>query len=185
MPDSTRIFGIYPTSQQAEAAVDRLLEAEFAGWAISVLHSDNQSTREFAERKNTRPPEGTAHGKTASVPLDGTLGLLHPGAGPVEGALSAALAGMGVPALSTDCNRKVGRPRSFARGFSAIWPPSTNQSRKRSTSRARWRLQALLSVRPESGRPYLAFRARRVEVARRGSCYGLRSPHRNAECQTL
>jgi hypothetical protein len=98
MPDSTRIFGIYPTSQQAEAAVDRLLEAEFAGWAISVLHPDNQNTREFAERKNTRPPEGTAHGKTASVPLDGTLGLLHPGAGPVEGALSAALAGMGVPA---------------------------------------------------------------------------------------
>jgi hypothetical protein len=98
MVESTRIFGIYPTSQHAEAAVDQLLDAEFASGAISVLHPDNQSTREFADRKKTRPPDGTVSGKTASVPLDGTLGLLDPGAGPVEGALSAALAGMGVPA---------------------------------------------------------------------------------------
>jgi hypothetical protein len=44
MADSIRIFAIYSTSQKAEAAVDQLLEEEFAGRAISVLHPDNQST---------------------------------------------------------------------------------------------------------------------------------------------
>lgn len=97
MSNTCKVFGIYPTSQQAELAVDILLQSRLKGSNISVLHPDNQSTREFAQRKGTKPPEGTTHGKTASVPLDGTLGFADPGAGPVGGALPAALAGMGVP----------------------------------------------------------------------------------------
>ena len=82
--------------------MDQLLQSGFDGWNISVLLPDNESTREFARRKSTKPPEGTAHGATASVPLDGTLGWLDPWAGPVGGALSEALAGMGVPAEWSD-----------------------------------------------------------------------------------
>ena len=102
MADISRVFGIFPSSQKAELAVDQLLQSGFKGWNISVLHPDNQSTREFAQKKGTRPPEGTTHGKTASVPLDGTLGFLDPGEGPVGGALSGALAAMGVPAEWSD-----------------------------------------------------------------------------------
>ena len=101
----TKVFGIYSTSQKVEAAVDKLLSSGFRASAISVLHPDNQSTREFSQRRGTRPPAGTMEGKTASVPLDGTLGFRDPGTGPVSGALSSALAEMGVPA--DWCDRRV------------------------------------------------------------------------------
>jgi len=105
MSDITSVFGIYATAQQAELAVDQLLQSGFNSWNISVLLPDNRTTREFAQKKSTKPPEGTDHGKTASVPLDGTLGFADPGEGPVGGALSGALAGMGVPAEW--CDRRV------------------------------------------------------------------------------
>ncbi len=100
-----KVFAIYSNSQKVEAAVDRLLSSGFRASAISALHPDNQSTREFAQRKGTRPPANTAEGTSASVPLDGTWGLLDPGAGPVTGALSSALADMGVP--PEWCERRV------------------------------------------------------------------------------
>lgn len=52
---------------------------------------------EFAERKGTHCPAGTAEGPTADLPLDGTWGFSDPGAGPRQGALPHALASMGVP----------------------------------------------------------------------------------------
>ena len=64
----SKIFGIYSTSQTAEDAVDGLLSSGFKASAISVLHPDNQSTREFSQRRGTRPPAGTMEGKTASDP---------------------------------------------------------------------------------------------------------------------
>ena len=75
----TRVFAINSTPHQVEAAVDRLVESGVIGSAISVLHPDNASTREFAKRKGTRPPASTTEGKTASVPLGGTLGVRDPG----------------------------------------------------------------------------------------------------------
>ena len=102
---TTKVFGIYSTPGQVEAAVDRLVESGFVPGAISVLHPENENTRDFAHRKGTKAPASTTEGKTASVPLGGSLGLRDPGAGPVEGALPAALADMGVPAEW--CDRRV------------------------------------------------------------------------------
>src|SRR6476469_7027714 len=101
----TAVFGIYPTSTQAEQAVDRLTAAGFAHQDISVLLPDNQSSKEFAHEKNTKAPEGTATGVTAGGVVGGTLGLLAgigalaiPGVGPLiaAGPIMGALAGLGV-----------------------------------------------------------------------------------------
>ena len=101
----SKVFGIYRTAEQAESAVDRLLRSGLTGKDIAVLQADNASTREFARRKGTRLPAGTAHCRTASLPLDGTLGLHDPATGPVQGALPLALADMRVPA--DWCQRRV------------------------------------------------------------------------------
>ena len=74
----SRVFGIYRTAEEAESAVDRLLQSGLTPKDIAVLLAENESTREFARRKGTRPPAGTAHGGTASLPLDGTFGLRDP-----------------------------------------------------------------------------------------------------------
>lgn len=98
MADTNRVFAIYVTSQRAEVAVDKLVNAGFEAWAITVMHPDNEISRDFAQRKGTRPPRGTDEGKSADVPLGGTLGWADPWAGPIKGALQGALVEMGVPA---------------------------------------------------------------------------------------
>lgn len=99
------VFGIYPTSTQAEQAVDRLTSAGFAPQDISVLLPDNQNSKEFAHEKNTKAPEGATTGVTAGGVVGGTLGLLAgigalaiPGVGPfiAAGPIMGALAGFGV-----------------------------------------------------------------------------------------
>src|ERR1700689_5198937 len=99
------VFGIFKTVSEAEAAVDRLIEAGFASDDISVLLPDHNSTRQLAHEKNTKAPEGTTTGVTAGGAIGGTLGLLAgigalaiPGIGPfiAAGPLMAALAGLGV-----------------------------------------------------------------------------------------
>jgi len=99
------VFGIYPSVAQAERAVDTFMQAGFASSAISVLLPDDQSTREFAHKKDTKAPEGTTTGVTAGGAIGGTLGLLAgmgaiaiPGVGPfiAAGPIMGALAGLGV-----------------------------------------------------------------------------------------
>src|SRR6185312_3724905 len=72
---------------------------------ISVLLPDNESTRKFAHKKDTKAPEGTATGATAGGVVGGALGLLAgigalaiPGVGPLiaAGPIMGALAGVGV-----------------------------------------------------------------------------------------
>ena len=101
----TAVFGIYPTVNQAESAVDALVRAGFSNNDISVLMPDNQSTKEFAHEKNTKAPEGTTTGVAAGGTIGGTLGLLAgigalaiPGVGPfiAAGPIMGALAGIGV-----------------------------------------------------------------------------------------
>ena len=75
------VVGIYKMSQQAEVAVDKLIQAGFQGGDVSALHPDNQSSREFASKKHTRAPRGTVEGESATAPLEGTLGLLNPAQG--------------------------------------------------------------------------------------------------------
>jgi hypothetical protein len=102
---NTAVFGIYPTADEAERAVDVLISAGFASGNISVLLPDNRSTREFAHEKATKAPEGTAAGVTAGGVIGGTIGVLAgvgalaiPGIGPfiAAGPIMAGLAGLGV-----------------------------------------------------------------------------------------
>jgi hypothetical protein len=99
------VFGIYKTVGEAERVVDRLMQSGFISDDISVLVPDNQSSHQFAHKKNTKAPEGTTAGATAGGAIGGTLGLLAgigalaiPGVGPflAAGPLMSALTGLGV-----------------------------------------------------------------------------------------
>jgi len=99
------VFGIYPSATQAERSVDTLLQSGFPNGAISVLLPDDQSTRDFAHKKDTKAPEGTTTGVTAGGVIGGTLGVLAgigaiaiPGLGPfiAAGPIMGGLAGLGV-----------------------------------------------------------------------------------------
>lgn len=101
----TAVFGIYPTSAQAERAVDDLVRAGFPSGDISVLLQDYRGTKDFAHHKDTKAPEGTTTGVTAGGVVGGTLGILAgigaiaiPGLGPfiAAGPIMAGLAGLGV-----------------------------------------------------------------------------------------
>jgi len=102
---NTAVFGIYPTAERAERAVDSLTGAGFPSTSISVLLPDTRSSREFAHEKETKAPEGTAVGATTGGVIGGTLGVLAgigslaiPGLGPfiAAGPIMAGLAGLGV-----------------------------------------------------------------------------------------
>lgn len=102
---NTAVFGIYPSGDHAERAVDTLIAAGFPSPAISVLLPDKRSTKEFAHVKETKAPEGTAAGVTTGGVVGGTLGVLAgvgalaiPGLGPfiAAGPIMAGLAGLGV-----------------------------------------------------------------------------------------
>lgn len=102
---NTAVFGIYPSGEHAERAVDTLIAAGFPSAAISVLLPDSRSTKEFAHVKETKAPEGTAAGVTTGGAIGGTLGVLAgigalaiPGVGPfiAAGPIMAGLAGLGV-----------------------------------------------------------------------------------------
>jgi hypothetical protein len=102
---NTAAFAIFPTRAAAESAVDRLVAAGFSNQDVSVLMSDNDSSRDFATEKNTKAPEGTTTGVGVGGVIGGTLGLLAgigalaiPGVGPfiAAGPIMGALAGLGV-----------------------------------------------------------------------------------------
>jgi Protein of unknown function (DUF3341) len=102
---NTAAFGIYPTRDQAERAVDQLIAAGFSQQDVSVLMADKQGSRDFAAEKNTKAPEGTTAGAVTGGAVGGTLGLLAgigalaiPGVGPLiaAGPIMGALAGLGV-----------------------------------------------------------------------------------------
>jgi hypothetical protein len=101
---NTAVFGIYPTAERAERAVDSLIAAGFPSSNISVLLPDTRSTKEFAHEKQTKAPEGTTIGVTTGGVIGGTLGVLVgigalaiPGVGPfiAAGPIVAGLAGLG------------------------------------------------------------------------------------------
>jgi len=100
----TSVFGIYKSRLAAEDGVDALIAAGFSASDISVLLSQDVSTREFATEKHTKAPEGGTTGAVAGGALGGTLGLLAgigaiaiPGLGPfiAAGPIMATLAGAG------------------------------------------------------------------------------------------
>src|SRR5258707_3513331 len=101
------------TEDQAATIVENLRSAGFSDNDISVLFPDKGSTREFAHKKETKMPEGTAVGAGAGGAVGGTIGLLAgigalaiPGlgpfiaAGPIMAALSGGAIGAGVGGLT-------------------------------------------------------------------------------------
>jgi hypothetical protein len=101
----TAVFAIFPNVQQAERAVDALVQERFSNDDVSVLLADGEASRSFAHEKQTKAPEGTATGVAAGGTIGGTLGLLAgigalaiPGVGPfiAAGPIMGALAGLGV-----------------------------------------------------------------------------------------
>lgn len=101
----TAVFGLYPSVERAEQAVDTLVSATFSNADVSVLMADKQGSRNFAHEKQTKAPEGTATGVAAGGTIGGTLGLLAgigalaiPGVGPfiAAGPIMGTLAGLGV-----------------------------------------------------------------------------------------
>ena len=101
----TAVFGLYPSVNRAELAVDELVGAGFSQADVSVLMADSQGTKDFAHEKQTKAPEGTTTGAAAGGTIGGTLGLLAgigalaiPGVGPfiAAGPIMGALAGVGV-----------------------------------------------------------------------------------------
>jgi hypothetical protein len=85
--------------------VDALQAAGFRNTDISVLFPENVGTKDFAHKKETKAPEGTAAGATTGAVIGGGLGWLAgigalaiPGLGPfiAAGPIMAALAGVGV-----------------------------------------------------------------------------------------
>src|ERR1700723_2282754 len=102
---NTEVFGIYPAYADVENGVDALKAAGFRNTDISVLIPENVGTKDFAHKKETKAPEGTAAGATTGAVIGGGLGWLAgigalaiPGLGPfiAAGPIMAALAGVGV-----------------------------------------------------------------------------------------
>ena len=102
---NTAVFGIYPEYADVENGVDALKAAGFRNIDISVLFPENVGTKDFAHKKETKAPEGTAAGATTGAVIGGGLGWLAgigalaiPGLGPfiAAGPIMAALAGVGV-----------------------------------------------------------------------------------------
>ncbi len=101
---NTAVFGIYRSRVSVENAVDRLRQENFRNTDISVLFPENEGTKDFAHKKSTKAPEGTAAGATSGAVIGGGLGWLAgigalaiPGVGPLiaAGPIVAALAGAG------------------------------------------------------------------------------------------
>ncbi len=99
------VYGIYPNRGAAEGGVLMLQERGFRSTDVSVLFSDNRSSKDFAMEKGTKAPEGTAVGVGTGAVLGGTLGWLAgigalaiPGVGPLiaAGPIMGLLAGAGV-----------------------------------------------------------------------------------------
>ena len=105
MAKNTAVFGIYPTYQAVEGAVDALRAAGFRNTDVSVLFPENVGTKDFAHEKGTKAPEGATTGAGTGAVVGGALGWLAgigalaiPGVGPfvAAGPIMAALAGVGV-----------------------------------------------------------------------------------------
>src|SRR6202142_3667811 len=102
---NTAVFGIYPAYASVESGVDALQAAGFRNTDISVLFPENEGTKDFAHKKETKAPEGATTGATTGAIVGGGLGWLAgigalaiPGLGPfiAAGPIMAALGGLGV-----------------------------------------------------------------------------------------
>jgi hypothetical protein len=98
------VFGVYPTHDSADAAVDTLRTKGFRNTDISVLFPQNVGSKELGHEKGTKSAEGAVAGGGSGAVIGGALGWLAgigmlaiPGVGPfiAAGPIVATLAGMG------------------------------------------------------------------------------------------
>jgi len=118
---SKLVTAIFSSRSAAEMAVEELMRSGFASEDVSLLMSESTRGREFAVKKTSKVPEGTATGATvggvigavaAGLAAVGSLaipGLALVAAGPVvaalaglgagaaAGGLTGALIGLGIP----------------------------------------------------------------------------------------
>ena len=102
---NTAVYGIYRNVAEVEGAVDTMREKGFRNTDISVLLPENEGTKDFAHKKDTKAPEGAATGAGSGAVVGGALGWLAgigalaiPGVGPfiAAGPIVGVLAGIGV-----------------------------------------------------------------------------------------
>jgi hypothetical protein len=72
----TAVFGIYPTPQTLEAAVEALRTSGFRNTDISFLSAENVGSKDLGHRKATKGPEGAVVGAVAGVVVGLAFGLL-------------------------------------------------------------------------------------------------------------
>jgi hypothetical protein len=101
---NTAVFGIYPTYDAVDAAVEALRAAGYRSTDISVLLPKNEGNKDLAHVRASKAPEGASAGAGSGALLGGTLGWLAgigalavPGLGPLiaAGPIVAMLAGAG------------------------------------------------------------------------------------------
>jgi uncharacterized protein YcfJ len=101
----TAVFCLARDDSQATHIVEDLKSAGFSSNDISVLMADKRSTRDFANEKQTKAPEGATTGAVSGGVIGGVLGWLTgigalaiPGLGPfiAAGPIMAALSGVAV-----------------------------------------------------------------------------------------
>ncbi len=96
------VLGLIETRQQADGILQKLQNEGFKNEDISVLFPDKESSRDFAQKKETKLPEGATVGAGTGGVIGGVVGLLAgigslaiPGLGPfiAAGPIMAALSG--------------------------------------------------------------------------------------------
>lgn len=106
---NTAVFGIYPSYDAVERAVDTLKTAGFRNTDISVLFPENAGTKDFAHTKGTKAPEGASTGAASGAVVGGTLGWL------------AGIGALAIPGLGPFIALGRSWPRSPASASAAPW----------------------------------------------------------------
>src|ERR1700724_2245608 len=99
------VFGIYRDTVSLGGGLQALRNGGFRSTDVSVLMPENAGTKDFAQKKDSKAPEGATTGAASGAVIGGGLGwlvgmgaLAIPGLGPfiAAGPIMAALAGAGV-----------------------------------------------------------------------------------------
>ena len=62
---NTAVFGIYPTYESLEGAVDALRSHGFRNTDVSFLMAENVGSKDLGHRKATKAPEGVVAGASS------------------------------------------------------------------------------------------------------------------------
>jgi len=109
MSKNTAVFGIYRDGMSAGGGLEALRAGGFRNTDISILLPENDGTKDFVHRKDSKAPEGATTGAASGAVLGGMLGWLAgvgalaiPGLGPfiAAGPIMAMLAGAGAAGIA-------------------------------------------------------------------------------------